>query len=337
VYNLALRYDASPTFSLTLGRRINPKISSLGAIDGLQVEKYVGNAYAGVIAGYRPDIFAYGFNPKLLEYGGYIGVMSDTKELSSQTTLGVIEQRNSGSIDRRYAYFQHSSTIARNLSLFSSMELDLFNQVDSTMQHSLRLTNLFVSARYRFSRKVNVSLSFDSRKRILYYETFRTEIERLLDDDLARQGIRARINVRPLKYVIAGFSYSKRFQSDSQNKSDNLYGFATWSKIPVVGGSLSATFNQNKSNYLTSQIYSITHSRSMFDDKMNADAYYRRVYYSYLNSEKALRQDYFGASLSYNITRTFLFSVSGELAAFNGENNYRIYTKIAKRFYSKRQ
>jgi hypothetical protein len=62
VYDLALQYDANPTLSLTIGRKINSKISSIGAIDGLQVEKHLGKNYVGAIAGFRPDIFVYGFN-----------------------------------------------------------------------------------------------------------------------------------------------------------------------------------------------------------------------------------------------------------------------------------
>ena len=37
VYNLNVRLDATPTLSLTAGRKINPKAFSMGAIDGLQV------------------------------------------------------------------------------------------------------------------------------------------------------------------------------------------------------------------------------------------------------------------------------------------------------------
>lgn len=337
VYNLALRFDANPELSFVLGRRINPKISSLGAIDGLQVEKSFGNTYVGLIAGSRPDILNYSFNSKLMEYGGYVGTTTSTKSLYSQTTLGVIEQRNAGATDRRYTYFQHASTIAQKLRLFSSMELDVFSRTDSSSQNQIRLTNLYVSAGYRFGRKVNLMVSYDSRKRIIYYETFRTEIERLLDDDLARQGIRASLNVRPAKHLIVGASYSNRFQSNEQNKSDNLHGFVTLSKLPWVGGGLSVTYNQNSSNYLASQIFSVRHSRSMLDDKLYANFYYRRVYYTYGKSENALLQNYYGTDLSYYLFRNLLFSVSGELSTFNNENNYRIYTKIVKRFHSKRK
>ncbi|MGB5499362.1 MAG: hypothetical protein WBM77_10575 [Maribacter sp.] len=332
VFNLGVRYDASPTLSVTLGRNINPKISSIGAIDGLQVEKYFGKSYAGAIVGFRPDIFDYGFNADLLQYGGYVGTITDTDVFYSQTTFGAIEQRSNGDIDRRYVYLQHSSTIYKNLNIFSSMEMDIFSKVNNTTKNNLRLTNLYVSARYRFSRKLNLMLSYDSRKRIIYYESFQTEIERLLDEDIARQGARARINFRPYKNILAGVSYSKRFQSNSDNKSDNIHGYVTLTKVPNIGGRLSLTYNRNESNYLESNIGAARYTRAFLNGRLNTDLYYRLVFYDYTSGIDSLEQHYFGTSMSYNINRKLLVSISGELSTFNDENNIRIYSRIVQRF-----
>ena len=335
VYNLAIRFDVDPTLSLILGRKINSKAWSLGAIDGLQAEKFFGKTYVGAIAGFRPDIYDYSFNSNLFEYAAYIGRQTKSDNIYSETTLGYVEQRNGNQIDRRYTFFQFSSTLFKKLNLFSSAELDLYSKVNGESATDARLTNLYASARYRFSRKFDVFLSYDSRKRIIYYETFQSEIERMLDDDLARQGIGARVNIRPIKYVTFGLSYSKRFESDNQNKSDNIYGYASLLKIPKVGGRLSISYNINKSNYLESRVLSFRHSRTLIKQKLNAEFYYRLVDYIYTNSVSDLKQNYFGANFSYNISRRLLFSISGELSTFNTENNYRIYAKIVKRFYGK--
>ncbi|WP_114490812.1 hypothetical protein [Candidatus Ulvibacter alkanivorans] len=329
VYNLNLRFDATESLSITAGRKINRKASSVGAVDGLQVEKYFGNFYVGAMGGFRPDFQDYGFNADLLQYGGYFGIETKSKEFFSETTLGAMEQTNAGNTDRRYIFFQHSSTIGNDLNLFSSMELDIFGNTGN----ETRLTNLYLSARYRFGRAVNVMVSYDTRKRIIYYETFETEIERLLAEDLARQGLRARINIRPFKRILAGFSYSSRFQSDNQNKSDNIYGYATLTKIPGIGGRLNASYNINSSNYLTSNILSVRHSRGVFKDKLQTEFYYRLANYEYENRITNFSQNYFGTVLSYNISKTWQFSISGELAQFEEENNYRFYTRLTKRFY----
>jgi hypothetical protein len=333
VYDLALKYDIAPTLSVILGRNINSKMSSMGAIDGLQVEKYFGKNYVGVIAGFRPDIFDYSFNPDLFQYGAYYGRLTDLKNFRSETTAGFIEQRNSGEIDRRYVYLQHSSTVGSKLNLFASTELDIYNKVNDTVSNEIRLTNLYVSARYRFSRKVNAMISYDSRKRILYYETFQSEIEKLLDEDLARQGLRLRINIRPVKNLMAGFGYSKRFQSDNQNKSDNLNAYATYSNLPTIDGSISLNYNMNTSNYLKSNILSFRYSRFLIKNKLDADLSYRLAKFDYFNSfTSSYDQNYYGLNLSLHLTRKLFLSVYGELAAGNKEDNYRFYTKLIQRF-----
>lgn len=337
VFNLALIYDVDSTLSVTLGRKINYKISSLGAIDGLQAEKFFGNNYVGVIAGFRPDIFDFGFNSNLLQYGTYIGRLTNRENFYSQTTLGVAEQRNNGEIDRRFTYFQHSSRIFNKLNLFSALELDLYNKVNDSVNNSPRLTNLYLSARYRFNRKINLSLSYDSRKQIIYYKTFETDIEELLDEDFARQGIRARINIKPFKKVFSGFSYSKRFQSNNQNKSNNIYGYVSYSNLPRIGGRLSLTYNMNSSNYLDSNIASLRYSRTYMDNRLNADFYYRFVNYKYTSNFPDFNQNYFGAYLSYYLDRSLIISLSGEYSSFDQDHNFRINTRIIKRFYRRRK
>jgi hypothetical protein len=331
IYDLAVRYDANSTMSFVLGRKINSKVSSIGAIDGLQAEKSFRNFYTGILAGFRPDIFDYTFNPDLFQYGGYVGVITN-KKVYSFTTLGFLEQRNNGAIDRRYTYFQHSSTIGEKLNLFSSFELDLYNEVDGKPVRSPGLTNFFVSAGYRISRNIDIRVSYDSRKRILYYESLKTEIEHMLDDDVARQGIRVQVNVRPYKYVNVGLSYSKRFQYNDLNKSDNINGYFSLSKVPGVGGRLFINYNRNTSNYMQSNIFSFRHFRSLIKMKLDASVYFRMAAYTYLAQEITNDQTYYGADLSYNITRKIVIGILGEFAKTSYENNYRVNGRIMKRF-----
>ncbi|MEM7656494.1 MAG: hypothetical protein AAF399_10230 [Bacteroidota bacterium] len=331
VFNLAATYQGDRV-RVTAGRKINPKISSLGAIDGIQTEVALGQSYVGAIVGSRPDIQTFSFNPNLLEYGGYVGHQTQHKNLRSLTTIGAIEQRNQNAIDRRYAYFQHSSTIARQLTLFSSMEVDLYQAINGVKRSDFRLSNLFVSANYRMGRKANLMVSYDSRKRILYYETFQNEIERLLDDDLARQGVRVRLNLRPWKLLRVGGSYAKRFQSDTQNRSDNFHGFASLTKIPRLGGRLTLSYNHNISNFLTSQIFAIRHHRRLIDGKLNGQVYYRYVGYAFGEAKTLRIQHTYGTQLNWQFSRTLSLGLTGELATFNEEQNYRLYLRLIKRF-----
>ena len=69
-----------------------------------------------------------------------------------------------------------------------------------------------------------------------------------------------------------GIIFSKRFQSREKNKSDNINGYFTLNKIPLVNGLFNVSYNINNSSYLESKILSFRHSRYFFKNKLNIDA-----------------------------------------------------------------
>lgn len=335
VYNLNLSYQVDSSMLISIGRKINRKMSSVGAIDGVQLDKNFGRVFTGAIVGFRPDLIAFDFNPNLLEYGLYFGMDIRSENSYGQLTFGVLEQRNGSAIDRRYSYLQYTSTLYRNLNLFASAELDLYSLESNIKSYSPELTNIYLSVRYRFSRKISLSVAYDARKRIIYYETLRTELERLLADDEARQGLRIRLNIRPLNLVYTGISFSKRFQSSNQNKSDNINAFVSLTRIPGVGGRLSLNYNLNKSNFLESTILAARHSRTIVRGKLEADFYYRNVRYNYFNTETYFEQYYIGMGLSWNVLKEINLNVLIEQSQVGDRGRYRLNTKLIKRFRSR--
>jgi hypothetical protein len=337
VYNLAVSYTPDSNTTLTLGRKINNSASSLGAIDGMQAEHRFGSLFGGVIAGFRPDIYTYGLNTNLLQYGGYVGAQVDSRAISSRSTVGLLQQTNGGMVDRRYAYLQHSSTFKGNLNIFSTAELDLYNAVEG----GARLTNLFVSGRYRFGRRVDFFASYDSRRRVVFFETFRNEVEVLLDDDMARQGLRFRLNVRPTKTLAVGATYSRRFQADGANASDNIGLNLNINRDPAGAGQWSVQANRNTSNYLTSDVLSFRHVRALIANRLSTSLYYRILEYRYTSRPEGtlqagqLSQRYYGADLTLTFARTFTFMILGELSTILDERNYRLNMSLTKRFDSK--
>jgi hypothetical protein len=332
IYNLALRYDTKSGFNIAVGRRINPKVTSLGAVDGVQMEKYFGNFYLGAIGGFRPDFTSYGFNKNLLEFGSYAGFKSERQNYLSQTTVGMMEQRNLGNIDRRYAFFQYSSTIGSKLNLYSSIEADLYDGLETGYISTFRLTNLFASVSYRISRAIDLYASYDTRKQILYYETMKTEIEKLLENDWARQGVRLRMNVRPVKFLNFSLSYSKRFQSNDQNSSDNYNGMINLSKLPWMGGGISINYNKNISSYQGIQVFSVRHYRTLVKDHIDSELYYRVANYSYSREDLSNQQTYYGGSIYIRFVKKISFSVLAEMGTQQNNHYYRVNGRISKNF-----
>ena len=140
----------------------------------------------GGVTGTRPDYEDYGFNLKLFEYGAYVGHSHATQKGQIQSSVAFFEQRNSGNVDRRFAYLQHSNTLFKNLSLFSSAELELFSLKDGVSSTSPSFTSLYISLRYRMFKKLTLFTSFDTRKNVIYYETFKDYADRLLEEATGR-------------------------------------------------------------------------------------------------------------------------------------------------------
>ena len=130
IYNLSVRYDLNETTSFSLGRRINTRIASMGATDGIQFEKSIKNFTFGVLAGSRPDYQNYSFNPALFQYGAYLAYNTRSPGKFTESSVAYVEQTNDFKTDRRFIYFQHSNNLIKNLNFFSTVEMDLFRLVN---------------------------------------------------------------------------------------------------------------------------------------------------------------------------------------------------------------
>lgn len=331
IYNFSVKYAFNESMYLSLGRKINPKLSSVGAIDGLQFEKKFKSLTLGAIAGSRPDYADYGINTDLLQYGIYVGHELVKKNGSMQNTLAFIEQTNQSMTDRRFAYFQHSNMLVKNLFLFASAEVDLYKKVDETPETVFDLSNTYLSLRYRIIRPLSVGLSYSARRNTIYYETYKDFLERLLENE-ALQGWRFRINYRPAKYLIIAANAGYRFRKDDPRPTKNLSGYLTYSQVPGIGASVTLSTTWLETSYLNGLVYGLGLSRDLVPGKLNGGLQYRYVDYLYQNSETALLQHVAEAKLSWIVYKKLSLSVYYE-GTFEKELLYhRLYINITQRF-----
>jgi hypothetical protein len=332
IYSLDLKYDIGKSTSIYLGRKINPQVSSIGAIDGLQVESKFKQFYFGAVAGFRPDYTDYSFNSKLLEYGAFIGHAYQNGSISAQTSFALFEQTNSGKTDRRFAYFQHQNSLIKNLNLFFSSELDLY-KVDTlgNAVNDLMLTSLFVSLNYRPFKKLSLMASYDNRKNVIYYETFKNYVDQLLED-ASRQGVQFRVNYRPLKYLTTVISTSYRIRQNDIRATENLNGMVTYSQLPWINASATLSANLLQTSYLKGKIFGLKLYKDFFKGKMNAGINYRFVDYTFDNSSVDLIQHIGEIDLSFYFTRKFSISANYEFTHEPLINYHRVYLSVVKRF-----
>ena len=89
--------------------------------------------------------------------------------------------------------FSMTTRFLKNLNLFVSSEIDLYKMVNGIPSNELTLTSLYLMLNYRISKRLSVSSSYDNRKNIIYYETYKNYIDVMLAD-ATRQGVQLRIN-----------------------------------------------------------------------------------------------------------------------------------------------
>lgn len=331
VYDLSLKYELNEKSAVWLGRTINPNVANVGAVDGIQFEYGFGNMFAGLVAGSRPDYEDYSFNFDLFEYGAYVGHGQKVNNGFVKTSLAFFEQRNKGNIDRRFVYFQHTNSIVKNLTLFSSLELDLYKLENGLPVNSVSLTGLYLSLNYRASRRLSLSGSYDNRKNVIYYETFRNFADEILQQ-ASRQGIRLRVNYRPVNYWLVGLTGGTRFSANDPRPTKTANGFVTWSKVPGIDASLNVSANLMQTAYLDGQIYGARLSKDFFKGKMYTTLNYRWVDFKYASSITELRQNIAEIDFSYQFNKSFYFSVNYEATIQPKEWFNRLYLNLKYRF-----
>ena len=327
IYSLTVKYDIDSSTHASIGRQINYRLSGMGSFDGIELEKSWKRLSAGLIGGSRPGYTNYGFDPSLLQYGAYLSYDVENKNSYSGTSAAFMEQLNSGKTDRRFLYFQHSGSLFRNANYFSSFEADLFNPDKSGPS----FTSLYVSMSYRISRIVSLNGSYDARKNPVYYETFRTFVDSLMDNSL-RQSFRLGTDIRLNKSLLLGIRSSWRFLKSDLRQSKSLSGYLTWNNGTKNPFYATVTGNYIESSFLSGLNEGITLRKSMLDGSLQAGAGYSfHDYRMYENTEKVV-QHTGRAELYWQAPLGISLSADLEVAFENSRIYKRLILQAIKRF-----
>ncbi len=331
IYALSVKYNFSENTSVVVGRKINPVITNISVVDGLQFESKIGELNYGLIAGSRPNFSDYGLNAKLFEYGAYISNSTQAGFGKMQNSMAIFQQTNNFKTDRRFLYFQHNSRFVKNVSLFLSSEIDLYKRVSGNPQSTFSLTGFYTSLRFRPSRFISISASYDKRKNVIYYETFKSYADSLLDA-ATRQGLRLRLNLRPINRLSLNFSYGYRFMHGDVQKTNNYSGGFSYSRLPLINGMISGTYSSLKTSYLDGRIISVRFSKDIFGSAVYSSFGYRNIKYKFLSGINELKQDIFSIDLTWRALRKLNVNISYE-GVFESINSYgRLYFNFTKRF-----
>jgi len=334
IYNLNFTYDISSKYSLLLGRKINPKLSSMGANDGIQFEMRYKPITIGLIAGFRPNYSNYGFNANLFQYGIYLFNQVNGKHGNMQSTLAYVEQMNAWKTDRRYIYLQHVNSLVKNLTFYGSVELDLyrmvFNAQDSSYSSNMkpRLTNLYLSLNWRIIRQLSVNFSYNNMQNVIYYQTYKSYLD-MLQDPATLQGFGLQIVLRPVNRLSIGLNGAYRFENADPKTTKNVYGYITYSQIPGIDISATASVNLLQTSYIGGGIYGLSLSKDLAKGKINIGLGYRYVDYRYYGVETtSVPQNVGEFNFTWRIYKRISVSLYYE-GTFEKINSYnRIYGQL---------
>ena len=305
----------------------------MGAIDGAQLEVKFKSLTAGFLAGSRPDYDDYSVNFDLFQYGAYLSHDLVTRKGNMQSSLAFAEQKNNGNTDRRFVYFQHSNSLVKGLNFFGTIEFDLYkyDTVAEQLQNTFNMSNIYLSLRYRVIKQLSFSVSYSNRQNIIYYETYKNILDQILDYEKL-QGYMFRVNYNPIRYLSIGVNAGYRFRKSDPSPSKNLYGYATYSRIPFVNMSATASVTLLETSYISGKIYSIMLSRDILKGKLYAALGYRYVDYSYFNAETSIPQNMAEVNLNWVIYKKLALSVNYE-GTFEKVNQFnRLYINLTQRF-----
>jgi hypothetical protein len=331
IYTLAIKYDLNKTTQISLGRKINPNISSIGAMDGLQVEKSFNRLALGALVGSRPDYTNYGFDSKLFQYGAYLAFNSVTAVNYFQNSLAFMQQMNNYKTDRRFLYFQHSNSLLKNVYFFSSFEIDLYKLKNDLPQNTFDLTSLYLSLRYKMTKNFTITGSYDARKNVMYYETYKTLIDQIIETEM-RQSFRLQANYRITRNLMFGLQSGYRFLKSDPHPSKNLYSYLTYSQIPGLNISVTISATYLESNYMNGKIAGVSLSRDLFQGKLQTGLGYRYIDYKFPESGQSPVQNIGEMNIYWQFSRSMSLSVNYE-GTFEKIDKYnRLYLQIRKRF-----
>ena len=330
IYDFTLVYKPDGKTTLWLGRHLNYKVGNIGATDGLQFERQLGSFYGGIIIGSRPNYTDYSYNVKLFEYGGYIGLTNRTNDSYIENVVGAFQQTNDGKVDRRFLYFQHSNSLIPKTNVFLSTEVDLYKRDKNIGQSTFSLTSLYLSLRVAPSRLFSITTTYDARRNVVYYETYKFLIDTLFQNEL-RQGLRIYTNFRPTDKLFLGLNTGYQFRNGDIRPSRNYGGYISYSDSPLLGVTPSLNFTKIMSNYVDGTDVGGKLSKYL-SNGIYISAGYRKLNYKFTTVSSSIDQNIFTADLSIPLFRNLSLSIDYEGVFENANTFSRFFIDLTTRF-----
>lgn len=331
VYDLTLSYRSGDS-RIWGGRHINPAISEVGPIDGIQFQTEAGPVVVGAALGSRPDYYTYGYNPSLFEIGGYVSRADTFNDGNMTNTIGLFQQYNRMKTDRRFIYFQNVTNPSNDISFYLSGEADIFTLRNGSPSGDISLTDMYLSTFYTPANRISLSLSYSAQRNTIYYQTFGISVDSLLpSQNQLRHNMMLGATFRPFGSTFLRMSGGYSFQQGDVSPTRNLMASITQGNIPILELSATISFSTIKSGFMSGSMYGVRLLKYIPLNSTNVSLGYQQQKYTFGAGAGNSVQDQLDLTLNTRLLgRMFLnlyyqgiFSGSTTFGSFMGGFSYR--------------
>lgn len=331
IYDLNAVYEFDSLSKLTAGRFINTNLSAAGNVDGISFERKISNYAAGIFIGSRPALMDYGYDFNLFQAGVFASRIDTFQNYNANTSLALINQTNKFKTDRRFLTLQHTNDLVPNSFLYFLSEVDLYENIFTSKGTTFRLSGLHATLRTNFSRAITTSISYDARKNIYYYESFKTYLDSNYSD-LTRQTLRLGITLRLIDQLFINLNGSYGKRTGESKAANNFYMLVSYTDVPLIHSAVSVSINFINNIYSSSTISGVRVYRDFFNGLLTTSMNYRRVNYEFTFSSNTLTQNILSSDVAIMLPLGLYLSFNYE-GIFQGVTTFnRLFIDLTKRF-----
>ena len=193
-------------------------------------------------------------------------------------------------------------------------------------------TSIFASTVYRFDKKLSFDLSYDARKTIYYFESFKSTIDSILDSRM-RQGVRLGAYYQWSRTLLVGLNGGFAKQNDDVHPSFNGGTSVSFSELTKLNFILIADFTYLQSNYLNGFSYGVKMNKNFLTNYLNAGVGFRRVDYLFArNTADGVAQNIVDADLRWMMFKSLYLNFVYEFVSEKRITSNRIFVGISQSF-----
>jgi len=331
VYDFFFSYKPTVSLQIQAGRIRNQNLYSLSTFDGLLFDYTFSKFQVGTFVGSHPDWQNMGVNIKLMQYGAFLSREDSLGRLYMNNTLSFANQTHSGKTDRRFLYFLHRSRTT-DFSFAVSSEFDLYQVEMNTPKSIFKPTSIYASASYRFDRKLSFDLSYDARRTIYYFDSFKSTIDSILDTRM-RQGVRLGAYYQWSRTFSVGLNGGFANQPGDVHPSFNGGTSVSFTELTNLNFSIVGDFTYLQSNFLNGFSYGVKVSKSFLANTLTAGFGFRRVDYLFArNTSDGVSQNIFDADAHWLIFKSLYLNFSYEFVSEKRISANRIFMGVSQSF-----